>query len=110
MDMKKIALLAFTGIAASLALASCSKTSEPGQVTGMRRLTEAQYRNTVADIFGPDIVVAGRFEPVLRPAHALISSGASDAALSPTGIEQFDTMARSIAAQVFDESHRPSFV
>ena len=35
-----------------------------GQVAGMRRLTEAQYRNSIADIFGPDIKVAGRFEPI----------------------------------------------
>jgi hypothetical protein len=30
-----------------------------GQITAMRRLSEAQYRNSIADIFGPDIKVAG---------------------------------------------------
>jgi len=78
-------------------------------VVGMRRLTEAQYRNTIADIFGSDIRVAGRFEPIVRPAHQLIASGARSAAISPSGLEQLDTMARDIARQVFDESHRDQF-
>ena len=80
------------------------------RIVAMRRITEAQYRNTIADIFGPDIRVAGRFEPIVRPVHELISSGASDAAISPTGLENFDAIARVISAQVFDEKHRSQFV
>jgi Protein of unknown function (DUF1588)/Protein of unknown function (DUF1592)/Protein of unknown function (DUF1595)/Protein of unknown function (DUF1587) len=111
MDMKKIALIAFTGLAVSLGLVGCnSSPTEPGQVVGMRRLTEAQYRNTIADIFGPDITVAGRFEPIIRPTHSLISAGASAASISPAGLEQFDSIARTIASQVFDEAHRAVFV
>jgi hypothetical protein len=81
-----------------------------GQIVGMRRLTEAQYRNTIADIFGPDIVVAGRFEPIVRPAHQLIATGATTASISPAGIEQFDAIGRGIAAQAFDPAHRATFV
>lgn len=81
-----------------------------GQIVAMRRLTEAQYRNTITDIFGPDIKVAGRFEPIVRPAHELIATGAREASISPAGFEQFDAMARNIAAQVFDEAHRGQFV
>ncbi len=80
------------------------------QIVGLRRLTEAQYRNSVADIFGPDIRVAGRFEPIVRPAHELIASGAREAAISPAGLEQFDAIARGIAGQAFDEAHRGQFV
>ena len=80
------------------------------QTVGMRRLTEAQYRNSIADIFGPDIQVAGRFEPIVRPAHQLIATGAASASISPAGLEQFDAIARGIAAQVFDDKHRPTFV
>ncbi|HUD30933.1 MAG TPA: DUF1588 domain-containing protein [Novosphingobium sp.] len=79
-------------------------------VVGMRRLTEAQYRNTIADIFGGDIRIAGRFEPIVRPAHQLIASGARSAAISPSGLEQLDTMARDIARQVFDASRRSQFM
>ena len=81
-----------------------------GQIVSMRRLTEAQYRNTIADIFGPDIIVAGRFEPIVRPAHQLIATGASAASISPSGLEQFDAIGRGIAAQVFDSAHRATFV
>jgi hypothetical protein len=33
------------------------------QVVGLRRLSEQEYRNSVADIFGKDIAVQGMFEP-----------------------------------------------
>ncbi|MEO6092072.1 MAG: DUF1592 domain-containing protein [Novosphingobium sp.] len=89
---------------------TAAATAASGQIVGMRRLSETQYRNTIADIFGPDIVVAGRFEPIVRPAHELIASGAREAAISPSGLEQFDAMARNIAGQVFDERHRGQFV
>ncbi|MDM7929657.1 DUF1588 domain-containing protein [Blastomonas fulva] len=90
--------------------ASSAPDFEGPRIVGMRRLTEAQYRNTIADIFGPDIRVAGRFEPIVRPAHELIASGASDASISPAGLEQFDAIGRGIAAQVFDAAHSPQFV
>ncbi|MFM5906838.1 MAG: DUF1588 domain-containing protein [Novosphingobium sp.] len=85
-------------------------TSPPGQIVAMRRISEAQYRNAISDIFGPDITVAGRFEPVVRPVGELIASGSSDAAISPAGLEQFDAMARVIAGQVFNDAHRAQFV
>jgi hypothetical protein len=81
-----------------------------GQIVAMRRLTEAQYRNSIADIFGPDIKVAGRFEPIVRPVHELIATGASDSTISPAGLEQFDAMARNIAAQVLAEDRRAQFM
>lgn len=84
--------------------------SQSRHIVALRRLTEAQYRNSIADIFGPDIQPAGRFEPIVRVAHRLIASGASTSAISPTGLEQFEGMARVIAAQVFDERHRSNFV
>jgi len=128
MSMKNRASLAILGIAAASALllgsagdASRRKDSaseppanilagETGQIVAMRRLTEAQYRNAIADIFGPDINVAGRFEPIVRPVHEMIASGARAAAISPAGLEQFDAMARIIAGQVFSEEKRGQFV
>ncbi|MDG2005510.1 MAG: DUF1592 domain-containing protein [Novosphingobium sp.] len=85
-------------------------SGETGKIVAMRRLTEAQYRNSIADIFGPTIEVAGRFEPIVRPVHEMIASGARAAAISPAGIEQFDAMARIIAGQVFNEENRGQFV
>lgn len=90
---------------------SFAPLKEPlGQIVTMRRLTEAQYRNSIADIFGPDIRVAGRFEPIVRPVHELIATGAASSTISPAGLEQFDAMARAIAAQIFDADHRAQFM
>ena len=112
------ALVALTsGIGASLRTSpahadTALATPAPGttRIVAMRRLTEAQYRNTVADVFGPDILVAGRFEPIVRPVHEMIASGARDASLSPAGLEQFDAIGRGVAAQVFDDKHRAQFM
>ena len=93
-----------------IAPAATLLAGQPGQIVGMRRLTEAQYRNAIADIFGPEVRVAGRFEPIVRPVQEMIASGARDASISPAGLEQYDAMARVIAAQVFDEAHRSQFV
>ena len=79
-------------------------------ITALRRLTEAQYRNAIADIFGTDVEVAGRFEPIVRPAHQLIATGALSASISPAGFEQFDAIGRAIAAQIFDTRHRATFI
>lgn len=79
-------------------------------IVSMRRLTEAQYRSTIADIFGPDVTVAGRVEPIVRPVHELIANGAADASISPAGLEQFDAIGRNVAAQVFGEQRRGQFV
>jgi hypothetical protein len=87
-----------------------SAVQAPGRIVAMRRLTEAQYRNAIADIFGADIQVGGRFDPIVRPTQELIATGASQAAISPAGFEQFDQMARTIAAQVLDEQRRATFL
>lgn len=110
--------MAAAGLAAGLALApksqsaSAEAAASPAtpRIVAMRRITEAQYRNAIADIFGADIRVAGRFEPIVRPVHELIASGARETGLSPAGLEQFDAIARVIAGQVFDEAHRSQFV
>lgn len=90
--------------------AAALNPAQLGQITGLRRLTESQYRNSIADIFGPDISVVGRFEPIVRPKHQLIATGAGESTISPAGLEQFDAIGRGIASQVFDAAHRDTFV
>lgn len=85
---------------------------EPGAVGGpalMRRLTESQYRATVADIFGPEVPVAARFERALR-ADGLIAVGTSEAGISPFSIEQYDAAARGAAEFIFDQEHRSQYL
>ena len=99
------------GILGTLALAGCGP-SEPATGGGpaqIRRLTEAEYRQSIADIFGDDIKVAGRFEPDMR-ADGLLAVGTGKVTVTPAGFEQYDSMAHGIAAQVVDEKHRDRLV
>ena len=70
-----------------------------------RRLTSQQYKTTIGDVFGPTIRLGGRFEPELR-VDGLFEVGAGLVSVSPSGMEQYDAMARTIASQVVDEDHR----
>jgi hypothetical protein len=91
----------------ALCLAGCGPT-EPapqGSPPDIRRLTETQYRNIIADIFGSAIVVGGRFDTPVRT-DGLLAVGARNATITPGGLIQFDAMARSIAAQVMSEPNR----
>lgn len=88
------------------------QAAEPEVVGGpalVRRLTEAQYRATIADVFAPDIDIVGRFEPGQR-AEGLLAVGASRASISPFSIEQYDASARTIAAAVVSEERRAALV
>jgi hypothetical protein len=98
-------------LAAALTLAACGP-SEPevaGGAPDLRRLTEAQYRNIVADVFGRGIEVGGRFDPLVRT-DGLLAVGARNAPITPSGFEQLEQMARSIAAQVVSPRNRGLFV
>lgn len=71
----------------------------------LRRLTAPQYENTIADLFGDDIVLPTALEPDLRDA-GLQSVGASSTSLSPRGVEQYEDAAFLIAEQVVDHPDR----
>ncbi len=85
---------------------------EPEPVGGpalMRKLTESQYRATVADIFGSETQVVARFERDLR-AEGLQAIGSSEAGISPFSIEQFSAAAMSVAEDVLSEQRRANTV
>jgi Protein of unknown function (DUF1592)/Protein of unknown function (DUF1588)/Protein of unknown function (DUF1595)/Protein of unknown function (DUF1587) len=85
--------------------ASVSSSAEPSHVVAMKRLTQAQYRHTIADVFGSDIEIVGRFAPDYRHGR-LLAVGSALASLSPADYEQNDLMAREIARQVLSEERR----
>src|SRR5579859_1727993 len=98
--------------AACAALLTGCDPKEPATSGGpaeVRRLTEAEYRQTIADIFGDDIKVAGRFEPDMR-ADGLLAVGTAKVTVTPAGLEQYDAMAHGIAAQVVDQKHRDRLI
>lgn len=73
------------------------------------RLNEVQYRRIVADVFGPSIDIGGRFEPEVRR-DGLMAVGAGFVSVTPSGMEEFDKIARNIAQQVVSEEHRASLI
>tara|TARA_B100000678_G_scaffold104936_2_gene87929 strand:+ start:31983 stop:33731 length:1749 start_codon:yes stop_codon:yes gene_type:complete len=78
-------------------------------VSAYRRLTESQYRNTIADIFGPEIELSARFEPEMRQ-DGLQAVGNADLSVTTTGLEQYFSLARSIAQQVMADERRDELV
>lgn len=70
-----------------------------------RRLTAEQYQTIIADVFGPEIQLGGRFEPDVR-IDGLLAIGSGHVSVTPSGMEQYDVMADAIASQVTDESRR----
>src|SRR5262245_41700014 len=107
----KIRVLVAVAFAASIAPPAWSATDTeiPGGPPTVRRLTEAQYRATVADIFAPDIAIVGRFERELRE-DGLIAVGTSQAGMSAFSVEQYDASARGVAKEVVSKERRAKLV
>jgi Protein of unknown function (DUF1592)/Protein of unknown function (DUF1588)/Protein of unknown function (DUF1595)/Protein of unknown function (DUF1585)/Protein of unknown function (DUF1587) len=92
--------------------AATAMPAEPEAVGGpplLRRLTESQYRATIADIFAPDIPIVGRFERGLR-VDGLQAVGTSQAGISTFSFEQYDASAQSVAVAVVSEARRAKLV
>jgi Protein of unknown function (DUF1588)/Protein of unknown function (DUF1592)/Protein of unknown function (DUF1595)/Protein of unknown function (DUF1587)/Protein of unknown function (DUF1585) len=83
-----------------------STGSQPPSTAVLRRITAAQYRNTIADIFGADVVY-----PTLEQEPALLgyaSVGASSVGTSPVGVERYQAAATAITSTVFATAARRS--
>ncbi len=87
---------------------TATPTGVPGPIA-MRRLTEAQYKASIADALGADIAVAGRIEPDNRRS-GLLAVGSSFVSVTGAGFEQYEALARSIAEQALDAAHRDVLV
>ena len=98
------------GAIALLSLAGCGDPApkSSGGPPTVRRITQEQYTAIIADIFGPDIKVQGRFDPDVRES-GLLAIGTAHVSVTPGSLEQYDGIGRSIAAQVVDERHRAEF-
>ena len=97
----------FSAVAIGLALSACGPQEPAGIASqpNVRRLTEAQYRNVIADVFGNRVSIGGQFDPLVRTG-GLYALGAQSARITPAGLEQYDRMATSIAAQVTTPENR----
>ena len=92
-----------TAIAVALTVCAGASFAADDKPTGgdavTRRLSQEQYRQVVADLFGPSIKVGGRFEPDIRR-DGLLAMGASQVTVTASGLEEYDKIARNVAAQV----------
>ena len=75
------------------------------QIVSLRRLTQDEYRNSIADIFGSQIQVQGAFEPTIR-VGGLQAASTAVLSVTPAGFESYTAMANSIATQVTAENYR----
>lgn len=98
------AFMATAIFAADMSVAADEPLSAGGEPV-VRRLLPDQYKNIVADIFGTDIEIGGRFEPDIRE-DGLLAVGASRVSVTGSGLAQYDAIARGIAEQAVDEKHR----
>jgi hypothetical protein len=97
--------------ALALTLAICgagiaaAQSADGSHVTSLRRLTEQEYRHSIADIFGKQIEVRGVFEPTIREG-GLAAASTAMLSVTPAGFESFNKMADDIATQVVAEPYR----
>ncbi|HHO51232.1 MAG TPA: DUF1592 domain-containing protein [Deltaproteobacteria bacterium] len=70
----------------------------PAEAT-LRRLTEAEYLNTLGDLLGDGLLLPTALEPDVE-IEGLLHVGAGQTALSPRGIEQYEDAAFLLAEQV----------
>jgi len=74
-----------------------------------RRITESQYRHTIADVFGSDIQINARFEPEKRD-EGLLAIGTPQLSLTSSGFEQYFALASAISEQALSETKRDAIV
>jgi hypothetical protein len=86
-----------------------TEPQSPGLPLTSRRLRPEQYRRVIADVFGPNVNVTGRFEPDVRES-GLFAIGTGRVGVTSAGMEQYDAIARSIAAQVVSPERRGTLV
>ncbi len=99
-------------LATACLIQGCEGGEAPAVVGGpvaMRRLSEAQYRNAIADVFGSEIQIAGRFEPEGR-LDGLVAVASAFVTITPSGFEQYEGMAREVARQVVTGPNRSRLI
>ena len=107
------AMVGATMFAADSHVTASAQTQQRTDVAGfkpaIRRITESQYRHTIADVFGPSIKINARFEPEKREA-GLLAVGSAELSVTTSGLEQYFALASSIADQIMDEKARATSI
>ena len=121
---RKIRYGAAAVVAAALVLTGCSgqvaapaspsgtATAEPagdGSAKRLRILSEAQYLNTIAYVFGPDFKPVTTFPPSQRT-DGLLTAGASRGGVTTQQLELYQKAASTVAGMAVDRNHRPYLI
>jgi hypothetical protein len=98
------------GVMTSSAAPSGQGASHAAPVkVALRRVTETQYRHTIADVLGPNIKIEARFEPERRE-EGLLALGSSVLSLTSSGFEQYFALAAAISDQALSDKQREAIV
>jgi hypothetical protein len=84
------------------AAAEAADAASPARV---RLISQDQYANTLAYVFGPDIRIATHFAP-FRRTDGLLEVGASSAGVTSGQMQEFQRTAGAVAEQVVSPEHR----
>src|SRR5215468_2787901 len=112
---KKVRWVCVSVFVGSMAFAASPQAAKPTPAAAspikvvLRRITETQYRHTIADVFGSDIKINARFDPEKR-VDRLLAIGSAQLSLTSAGFEQYFALANSISDQTLDERHRSDSV
>jgi hypothetical protein len=109
-----LTLGAFLGMIASTTPSPCHEAGSASAATmpvkvGVRRITESQYRHTIADIFGAEIKINSRFESEKRE-DGLLAIGNAELSLTSAGFEQYFALASSISEQALSQKRVETIV
>ena len=102
-------LLGGAALATVAAVGAIAADAPANQGPVTLRLTTAQYRQIISDVFGPTVNAGGRFDPDIRYA-GLVALGAGRVSITASGLEGYDAAARKIAEQVVSQDHRATLI
>jgi hypothetical protein len=80
-----------------------------GGPVAMRRLNPSQYRSAIRAVFGDDVEIVGTLEPDTRRS-GLLAVGSAEMTITPAALEQYESIATSVASQALAPSRRERLV
>lgn len=100
-----VAAVAVIGIVIANIVHSRGEPDSKGTPVSLRLLTQDQYLNTLAYVFGPNVQPTTRFAALPR-VDGLLASGASKAGLTDAQLEIYQKTASKVATQIVSEDSR----
>jgi hypothetical protein len=93
------------GVGVALGVGGPGEPVSRGTPASLRLLSQQQYLNTLAYVFGPNVQPSTRFAALPR-ADGLLASGAALAGITDTQLETYQKTAAKVATQVIAEGSR----